>query len=94
MKQLRTTVRIAMVTPVMAKLADGRLVAGETIDMSSGGTSIRFSEALDLAPQTEVRLVFPLPTRGQRTARRRGFVEGSVLRVRVREPEHSPSRKC
>src|SRR5215469_6593592 len=41
MKQLRTTVRIAMATPVMAKLPDGNLIAGETIDMSSGGTSIR-----------------------------------------------------
>ena len=43
MKQLRTTVRISVVTPVMAKLPDGRLIAGETIDMSCGGTSIRFA---------------------------------------------------
>ena len=49
MRQLRTTVRINVVTPVMASMPDGRLLAGETIDMSSGGTSIRFSEPVDLA---------------------------------------------
>jgi cellulose synthase (UDP-forming) len=82
MKQLRATVRIAMVTPVMIKLPDGRLVAGETIDMSSGGSSIRFNEALDVAPETEVRLVFPLPNGAHEM--RAGVVsgDGSVLRVR------------
>src|SRR3954468_2280128 len=62
MKQLRTTVRIAMVTPVMAKLPDGRLLAGETIDMSSGGSSIRLNDAMEIDPQTDVRLVFPMPS--------------------------------
>jgi len=61
MKQLRTTVRINIVTPVMAKMPDGRLVAGETIDMSSGGTSIRFPEEVEAIPQTELRLVFLCP---------------------------------
>ena len=32
--------------------------------MSSGGTSIRLNEAVELAPQTEVRLVFPAPAAG------------------------------
>jgi len=62
MRQLRSTVRINIVTPLMAKLPDGRLVAGETIDMSSGGTSIRFGEALDAIALSQVRLVFPLPS--------------------------------
>ena len=62
MRQLRTTVRISIVTPVMAKMPDGRLIAGETIDMSSGGTGIRFTEALDADPESLVRLVFPLPS--------------------------------
>lgn len=82
MKQLRTTVRIPMVTPVMVKLADGRLVAGETIDMSSGGTSIRLSDALEADPQTQTKLVFPLPG-GE--SELRGTVistEGTVLRVK------------
>src|SRR5208337_43944 len=49
LKQLRTTVRINVVTPLAVKLPDGRLIAGETIDMSSGGTSIRFNEPAEVA---------------------------------------------
>ena len=82
MRQLRTTVRISVVTPVMAKLADGRLIAGETIDMSSGGTSIRFSEAVDAAPEAEVRLAFPLPAVANDLPATVVSSEGSVLRVR------------
>ena len=82
MKQLRTTVRISMVTPVMAKLADGRLVAGETIDMSSGGTSIKFNEALEVTPQTKVRLAFPLPSGENELRATVVSSEGSVLRVK------------
>jgi cellulose synthase (UDP-forming) len=82
MKQLRTTVRINIVTPVMAKLPDGRLVAGETIDMSSGGTSIRFGEALDAAPQSLVRLAFPLPSVATDLPATVVSSEGAVSRVR------------
>ena len=85
MKQLRATVRISLVTPVMAKLPNGYLAAGETIDMSSGGTSIRFSESLDIAPQTEVRLVFPLPDGSNELRASVVSSEGSVLRVKFRE---------
>jgi len=85
MKQLRTTVRINVVTPVMAKLPDGRLVAGETIDMSSGGTSICFGEALDAIPQSEVRLVFPLPSVACDLPATVVSSEGSVLRVHFGE---------
>ncbi len=82
LKQLRTTVRISVVTPVVAKLPDGRSIAGETIDMSSGGTSIRFNEALEVAPQTRVRLAFPLPSAGTDLPAEVVSSEGSVLRVR------------
>jgi cellulose synthase (UDP-forming) len=82
MKQLRTTVRINIVTPVMAKMPDGRLVAGETIDMSSGGTSIRFPEEVEAIPQTELRLVFPLPSVATDLPATVVSSEGSVLRVR------------
>jgi cellulose synthase (UDP-forming) len=85
MKQLRTTVRIALVTPVMAKLSDGRLVAGETIDMSSGGSSIRFGEALEASQHTEVRLVFPLPTGANELRATVVSSEGSVLRVKFHD---------
>jgi cellulose synthase (UDP-forming) len=82
MRQLRTTVRISVVTPVMAKLPDGRLIAGETIDMSSGGTSIRFSEALEAVPQTQVNLTFPLPAVATNLPATVVSSEGTVLRVR------------
>jgi cellulose synthase (UDP-forming) len=35
MKQLRTSVRINVVTPVMARMPDGRLLAGETAWMKT-----------------------------------------------------------
>jgi len=85
MKQLRTTVRISIVTPVMAKLPDGRHIAGETIDMSSGGTSIRFGEALDCAPQSELRLAFPHPNVSTDLPATVVSTEGSVLRVRFED---------
>jgi cellulose synthase (UDP-forming) len=66
----------------MAKLPDGRLIAGETIDMSSGGTSIRFGEALEAVPQTQVRLSFPLPAVATELPATVVSSEGTVLRVR------------
>jgi cellulose synthase (UDP-forming) len=62
MKQLRSTVRISIVTPVTATLPDGTVLDGETIDMSSGGTSIRFSQAVKQPPETELQLSFPMPS--------------------------------
>ncbi len=82
MRQLRTTVRINIVTPVMVRLADGRLASGDTIDMSSGGTSIRLSEVLDANPLDELHLVFPLPGVASDLPATVVSVEGSVLRVR------------
>ncbi len=82
MKQLRTAVRIAMVTPVMLKETDGKLLAGETIDMSSGGTSIRFSEALELEPGAKIKLAFPMPSATLDLPATVVSSEGTVLRVR------------
>ena len=82
LRQLRSTVRISVVTPVVARMPDGRAIAGETINMSSGGTSIRFSEALQLAPRTEVRLAFPAPASQTDLPATVVASEGSVLRVR------------
>jgi cellulose synthase (UDP-forming) len=82
MRQLRTTVRINIVSPVMAKMPDGRLIAGETIDMSSGGTSIRFGEAVEAIPLAQVHLLFPLPSVANELPATVVSSEGSVLRVR------------
>ncbi len=82
LRQLRTTVRIALVTPVIARLPDGTEVAGETIDISSGGSSIRFSEALDLPAQTELQLVFPMPVGSSDLRGQVVSSDGTVLRVK------------
>jgi len=82
LKQRRTSVRINVVTPITAKLPDGRSFAGETLEMSSGGTSIRFGEAVKLAPETKLRLVFPAPTAGSSLPATIVSSEGSIQRVR------------
>jgi cellulose synthase (UDP-forming) len=85
MKQVRTTVRVSFVTPLTVHMADGSAIAAETIDMSSGGTSIRLPEAFDLMPGTPVRLEFPAPAVG--TGLRATVVssEGSVQRLHFEE---------
>ena len=83
--QRRTTVRISVVTPVSVKLPDGRSIAGETIDMSSGGTGIRLSETIDVAPQSQVRLAFPPPAAAIDLPATVVSLEGSVLRVRFED---------
>ncbi|HKF49704.1 MAG TPA: UDP-forming cellulose synthase catalytic subunit [Terracidiphilus sp.] len=85
LKQLRTTVRIAIVTPVMAVLPDGTVLEGETIDMSSGGTSIRFGESLEVPPQSVVQLQFPMPSSNCELHAVVVRAEGSVLRVKFEE---------
>ncbi len=82
MRQLRTAVRIDMVTPVMAKLPDGRLIECETIDMSSGGASIRLAEPVETIPEAEMRLAFPLPAVSTDLRATVVASEGAVLRVR------------
>jgi len=85
MKQVRTTVRINLVTPVMVRMSDGELHACETIDMSSGGSSLRIPEGTDFAPQTPVHLVFPLPSVQTELPATVVSTEGSVLRVHFAE---------
>ncbi len=82
LKQRRTSVRISVVTPIVAKLPDGRSLAGETMEMSSGGTSIRFGEALQFAPETKLRLVFPAPAAECSVPATVVSSDGSIQRVR------------
>ncbi|MFZ0336907.1 MAG: UDP-forming cellulose synthase catalytic subunit [Terracidiphilus sp.] len=81
LRQLRTTVRINVVTPLVVKFPDGRSVAAETIDISSGGTGIRLLEALDVLPQSQVLLAFPVPSVAIDLPATVVSSEGSVLRV-------------
>jgi cellulose synthase (UDP-forming) len=85
MKQLRSTVRIDIVTPLMARMPDGRMIAGETVDMSSGGSSLRFPEGAEFAPQTPIWLSFPLPSVKTELPATVVSMEGSILRVRFQE---------
>ena len=82
LRQLRTSVRISVATPVVAELPDGRSLAGKTMDMSSGGASIEFGESLRLAPETKMRLRFPAPAATSDVPATVVSLEGSVLRVR------------
>jgi len=81
LQQLRTTVRINVVSPLVVKFPDGRSVAAETIDISSGGTGIRLEQALDVMPQSQVRLAFPVPSVAIDLPATVVSSEGSVLRV-------------
>ena len=85
LKQLRTSTRISIATPVTARLPGGAVLHGETIDLSSGGSSIRFAEAVDFMPQTVVGLAFPLPNVDTVLSATVISSEGSVLRVRFQE---------
>ena len=85
MKQLRTTVRINVVAPIIARTLDGRLIPGETIDMSSGGSSIRFSDGTDLDPESPIWLGFALPSVRTELPATVISSEGSVLRVRFQD---------
>ncbi len=73
--------RINVVTPLVVKFPDGRSVAAETIDISSGGTGIRLEQALDVMPQSQVRLAFPVPSVAIDLPATVVSSEGSVLRV-------------
>ena len=85
MKQVRTTVRINLVTPVMIKMPDGKFIAGETADMSSGGTSIRLNEPVEAEPEARVALVFPLPNVNTDLPAHIVSIDGSVMRVHFEE---------
>jgi cellulose synthase (UDP-forming) len=84
-KQVRAAVRISIATPIVALTSDGRFIPGETIDMSSGGSSIRFSENVDLEPLTRIRLTFPQPSATRELSATVVSSEGSVLRVEFQD---------
>ena len=85
MKQLRSTVRIDIVTPVMARTPDGEMIAGETVDMSPGGSSLRFPDGVEFIPQTPIWLAFPLPSVRTELPATVVSMEGSILRVRFQD---------
>jgi cellulose synthase (UDP-forming) len=83
--QRRAAVRIRIMTPLAVKLADGRSITGETVDMSNGGAGIRLSEALSGDLPQQVRLVFPLPSIETGLPASVVSLDDSILRVRFEE---------
>jgi cellulose synthase (UDP-forming) len=81
LRQLRTTARIKVVTPLVVKFPDGRSVAAETIDVSSGGTGIRLQKSLEVLPQSQVHLAFANPSVAIDLPATVVSSEASVLRV-------------
>jgi cellulose synthase (UDP-forming) len=64
MRQLRTSVRVDLTVPVVVKLPDGTTVQGETMDMSTGGLSIRLKQPIELAANSRIQIVFPVSPTG------------------------------
>src|SRR6202034_1852939 len=85
LRQRRTTVRINTVTPLAVKLPDGRSIAGETVDLANGGAGIRLAEALNIPPESNVRLAVPFTSVGTDLRETVVSFEDSVLRVRFED---------
>ncbi|MBT9330118.1 UDP-forming cellulose synthase catalytic subunit [Paracidobacterium acidisoli] len=59
-RQVRTDVRINLHMPVELRLPDGRVIFGESQDMSLGGSLIRLEEPLIPAQDSRIQVVYPL----------------------------------
>ncbi|MHB1022880.1 MAG: UDP-forming cellulose synthase catalytic subunit [Acidobacteriaceae bacterium] len=59
-QQRRQHVRVNMSVPARLVRADGQNIAGETVDLSSGGTAVRLPEAFHTKPGEPLTVVFPL----------------------------------
>jgi cellulose synthase (UDP-forming) len=81
LRQLRTTARVNVATPLAVKFPDGHSVAARTIDVSSGGTGIRLEEALDVMPGAQVYLAFTHSSVAIDLPATVVTSEGSMLRV-------------
>jgi cellulose synthase (UDP-forming) len=82
MKQLRSAVRIDLKIPVMVRVPDGRMITGETLDMSSTGLSIRMSEPVSLNSELPIFIVFPVPSTANELGATVIQSEGTLVRAR------------
>ncbi len=81
LQQRRTTARINVVSPVTVKLANGRSVPAETINISNGGAGIHLGEALGCDLPSEVHLACVLPKHSVDLPATVISLEDSMLRV-------------
>jgi len=61
-RQTRQHVRINFAAPVRVRVREGRIVPGQTIDVSSGGLSMELLEELPAIPGEALKAIFPLRT--------------------------------
>jgi cellulose synthase (UDP-forming) len=95
LQQRRSTVRIQTVTPLMIKLPGGKIIPGETFDISGGGTGILLREPPPeptvLAPESKLQIAFPNPSTPPNPPAPIDLpatviaLEGSVLRVSFKD---------
>jgi cellulose synthase (UDP-forming) len=85
LQQRRSNVRISVVTPLLVTLPDGRMISGETFDISSGGTGILLREPIAIAPETPVLVAFPNPSVAGDLRATVVALEDSILRVNFKD---------
>jgi cellulose synthase (UDP-forming) len=61
-RQTRQHVRITFAAPVRVQMADGRIVPGQTIDVSSGGLAMELLEGMHAEHGQAMKVIFPLRT--------------------------------
>ena len=61
-RQTRQHVRINFAAPVRVRLSDGRIVPGQTIDVSSGGLAMELLEGMYAGQGDALKVIFPLRT--------------------------------
>lgn len=91
-RQRRQDVRINIAVPSMVRLSDGRILRGESADISSGGAAIRLSEPFPIVPGESAKVCFPLPAGMAELPSTIIGVAGNLLRIRfenltIREQE-------
>ncbi|MGO9796193.1 MAG: UDP-forming cellulose synthase catalytic subunit, partial [Terracidiphilus sp.] len=82
LQQRRSTVRVNVAVPLSLKLPNGRLIAGETVDISNGGAGIRITDPVEFPPGTLVHLTLARPSAAIPLHASVVSLEDSVLRVR------------
>ncbi|HVT97475.1 MAG TPA: UDP-forming cellulose synthase catalytic subunit [Acidobacteriaceae bacterium] len=80
-RQTRQHVRINFAAPVRVEVADGRIVPGQTIDVSSGGLAMELLEGMHANHGDALKVIFPLRTGDAELPARVVGLANSVLRL-------------
>ena len=80
-RQTRQHVRINFAAPVRVLMGDGRIVPGQTIDVSSGGLAMELLEGMHSEHGDPLRVIFPLRTGDAELPARVVGLANNVLRL-------------